>query len=161
MLQKALERLNEDLLTGGTRFYNYSNAEHLRFAYQAHAGYVLARVNRAPLGTLRALYDNERSKSLTPLAVLHLGIALHLQGDKGRGSKAIAEAFSMKDMRPDWLGDYGSNVRDNALMLALLKRHKLDSPKANARLLALSQDLAARSQGRYVWYSTQEQIHTD
>ena len=33
------------------------------FAYQAHAGYVLARVNRAPLGTLRALYDNERSKA--------------------------------------------------------------------------------------------------
>ena len=158
MLQKSLERLNEDLLTGGSRFYNYSHPDHLRFAYQAHASYVLARVNRAPLGTLRALYDNERGKSLTPLAVLHLGIALHLQGDKGRGAKAVAEAFAKSDARPEWLGDYGSQVRDNALMLALLKRHKLEAANANARLLALSKDLAARSQGRYVWYSTQEQI---
>jgi hypothetical protein len=158
MLQKALERLNEDLLTGSAPFYGYDYRDHLRLAYQAHAGYVLARVNRAPLGTLRALYDNERGKSLTALPLLHLGLALQLQGDKARGQQAIKEAFAKHDARPSWLGDYGSTLRDQALMLMLAKRHQLAVPAADARLLALSRDLAARSQGRYYWYSTQEQI---
>ncbi|HEV2608334.1 MAG TPA: alpha-2-macroglobulin, partial [Xanthomonadaceae bacterium] len=55
VLQKALERLGEDLLTGGDKYYNYEHADALKFANSAYSGYVLARVNRAPLGTLRAL----------------------------------------------------------------------------------------------------------
>src|SRR3546814_8632995 len=74
VLQKALKRLNEDLLAGGNEFYGRDHRSHLKFAYQAHAGYVLARVNRAPLGTLRALYDNERKKTLTGLPLVHLGL---------------------------------------------------------------------------------------
>jgi len=158
MLQKALERLNEDLLTGDSPFYGYDQRDALRFAYQAQAGYVLARVNRAPLGTLRALYDNERSKAVTPLAVMYLGLALDLQGDHARGKKAIAEAFTKKDERPWYLGDYGSSIRDEALMAMLAKRYKLNVPQADARLLALSQKLSSRSAENYVWYSTQEQI---
>jgi len=158
VLQKALERLNEDLLTGSAPFYGYTYREHMRFAYQAHAGYVLARVNRAPLGTLRAMYDNERNRAMTPLALLHLGIALNLQGDKARGRKAISEAFAKKDERPSYLGDYGTSVRDEALLVMLVKQHKLPVPKVDARLLSLSRNLAARSNDRYVWYSTQEQI---
>ena len=57
VLQKALQRLNEDLLSGGSGFYGREHREYLQFAYKAYAGYVLARVNRAPLGTLRSLYD--------------------------------------------------------------------------------------------------------
>ena len=87
MLQKTLERLNEDLLTGSAPFYGYDHRDHLRFAYQAHAGYVLARVNRAPLGTLRAIFDNDRGNAITPLPLLHLGIALDLQGDKARSNR--------------------------------------------------------------------------
>ncbi len=158
MLQKALERLKEDLLTSSTPFYGYDYRDHLRFAYQAQAGYVLARVNRAPLGTLRALYDNERSKAKTPLSLLYLGVALNLQGDQARGKKAVVEAFAKKDERPWYLGDYGSNIRDEALMAMLAKRYKLPAPQADARLLALSQKLSARSNEKYVWYSTQEQI---
>jgi len=158
LLQKTLERLSENLLTGGLPFYGYAQADHLRFAYQAHAGYVLARVNRAPLGTLRALYDNERSRAVTPLPLLHLGLALALQGDKGRGDKAIGEAFAKKDARSGWLGDYGSSIRDEALMLALLREHKRTDKGQDARLLALSRELQARAAGRYVWYSTQEQV---
>ncbi|MEO8159943.1 MAG: alpha-2-macroglobulin [Arenimonas sp.] len=158
VLQKALERLNEDLLTGSVPFYGYDHREHLRFAYQSQAGYVLARVNRAPLGTLRALYDNERGKAITPLPLLHLGIALNLQGDRARGAKAIAQAFSMKDDRPDYLGDYGTRVRDEALIVMLAKRWQLKAPQADVRLLALSKDLSARSASRWVWYSTQEEV---
>ena len=90
MLQKALQRLNEDLLGGGNEFYGYDHRSHLKFAYQAHAGYVLARVNRAPLGTLRALYDNERKNVLTGLPLVHLGLALSLarrQGSRQQGDR--------------------------------------------------------------------------
>ncbi|MFT3805524.1 alpha-2-macroglobulin family protein [Arenimonas sp.] len=158
MLQKALERLNEDLLTGSAPFYGYSNRDHLRFAYQAQAGYVLARLNRAPLGTLRALYDNERSKAKTPLALMYLGLALNLQGDQARGKKAIAEAFAKKDEREGYWGDYGSSLRDQSLMLMLARKHKLKVPQADARLLAISKQIAAEEGGTYRWYSTQEQI---
>src|SRR5690606_778077 len=118
-LQRALERLGEDLLSGGNEFYGQDHRSHLKFAYQAHAGYVLARVNRAPLGTLRALHDNERKVVLTGLPLVHLGLALSLQGDTGRGEKAIAEGFAFKGDRPGYLGDYGSPLRDRSLMIAM------------------------------------------
>lgn len=158
MLQKALERLNEDLLTGGLPFYAYDQPEHLRLAYQAHAGYVLARLNRAPLGTLRALYDNQRDKALTGLPLVHLGLALQLQGDAARGQKAIAEGLAKASQRPRWLGDYGSDLRDQALVLALLRENEREAPGQSDRLLALSRDLQARGAGEYAWYSTQEQV---
>jgi alpha-2-macroglobulin len=157
VLDKALERLNEDLLTGGDGYYAYEHSDHLRFAGQAYSGYVLARANRAPLGTLRSLWDNERGKSLTALPLLHLGLALHLQGDAPRGKAAIAEAMQMKGKRPSWLGDYGSRIRDEALMLALLHEHGLATPEHDARVLALAHDLRKPERERY-WLSTQEQV---
>ena len=157
MLQKTLERLNDDLLTGGLPFYAYDQSEHLRLAYQAHAGYVLARLNRAPLGTLRALYDNSRDKALTGLPLVHLGLALALQGDEARGAAAIREGLAKQSRRPRWLGDYGSELRDEALMLALLREHGRSTPAQDERLLALSRDLQARTSRSY-WLSTQEQI---
>jgi len=158
MLQKSLERLSEDLLTGGVPFYSYDASDHLRFAYSAQAGYVLAKVNRAPLGTLRALYDNERGKSLTGLPLMYLGLALAMQGDEARANKAIAEALAKKDARPRWLGDYGSDLRDQSLMLALLRENKRSGGGQDARLLALSRDLQARGAASSYWLSTQEQI---
>ena len=158
LLQKTLERLGEDLLTGGVPFYQYDDADHLRFAYQAQAGYVLAKVNRAPLGTLRALHDNQRGKSLTGLPLMHLGLALALQGDEARAAVAVREALAKPDGRPRWLGDYGSPLRDQALMLALLGENKRTDGSRDARLLALSRDLQARlGESRY-WLSTQEKI---
>jgi uncharacterized protein YfaS (alpha-2-macroglobulin family) len=112
VLQKALQRLSEDLLAGGHEFYGRDHREYLKFANQAHAGYALARVNRAPLGTLRALYDNERKKALTGLPLVQLGLALAMQGDKVRGQKAIAEGFAFAGDRVGYLGDYGSPLRD-------------------------------------------------
>jgi len=158
MLQKTLERLNEDLLSGGLPFYAYDQSEHLRFAYQAQAGLVLATLNRAPLGTLRALHDNQRDKALTGLPLVQLGLALSLQGDSARGDAAIAEGLAKASRRPRWLGDYGSALSDQALVLALLREHGRDGSGQDARLLALSRDLQARGSGSPAWYSTREQI---
>ncbi|MEI2796826.1 alpha-2-macroglobulin [Pseudoxanthomonas sp. F11] len=158
VLQKALTRLNEDLLAGGAQFYGYDRRDHLKFANQAYAGYVLARVNRAPLGTLRALYDNERGKSLTGLPLVHLGIALTLQGDKTRGAKAIAEGFARTGDRPEYLGDYGTKLRDDALMIALVHERKLAKPEYDRRAISLGRELDARRNSGWLWLSTQEQV---
>ncbi|KAF1725784.1 hypothetical protein CSC78_07255 [Pseudoxanthomonas japonensis] len=158
VLQKALTRLNEDLLAGGAQFYGYDRRDHLKFANQAYAGYVLARVNRAPLGTLRALYDNERGKTLTGLPLVHLGIALSLQGDKARGAKAIAEGFAKTGDRPEYLGDYGTRLRDDALMIALVHERKLAKPEYDRRAISLGRELDARRNSGWMWLSTQEQV---
>ncbi|HEY0179909.1 MAG TPA: alpha-2-macroglobulin [Dokdonella sp.] len=168
VLQKALKRLNDDLLSGGHPFYGYEHSDHLRFADEAYSGYVLARVNRAPLGTLRALYDNERSKSITALPLVQLGIALKLMGDQPRAEKAVEEAFAKRGERPWWLGDYGSDLRDTALMIALTHRYGLAKPDYDARVFELARATTNRErQGdderrRYGWrwshLSTQEQI---
>ncbi len=160
VLQKALDRLAEDLLSGGPQFYGREHREHLRFANRAYAGYVLARVNRAPLGTLRAMHDQERTRSLTGLPLVHLGLALALQGDTRRGEAAIAEGFARDpEQRPLWLGDYGSRIRDDALMVALLHERGRAGARYDARAVELARALQARRdrEGR-LWLSTQEQM---
>ncbi|MDR2871827.1 MAG: alpha-2-macroglobulin family protein [Xanthomonadaceae bacterium] len=163
VLQKALNRLNEDLLSGGNQFYGYDQREHLKFSDKAYAGFVLARVNRAPLGTLRALYDNDRSNSLTGLPLVRLGIALSLQGDKKRGEEAIAAGFAKETTgnRPHYFRDYGSPIRDDALMVALLHEHGLAKSQYDARAVSVGRLLDSRrrsNHGGYLWLSTQEQV---
>ncbi|HVI26859.1 MAG TPA: alpha-2-macroglobulin [Xanthomonadaceae bacterium] len=159
VLQKALKVLSEDLLSGGQAFFGRDHREHLKFAYQAHAAYVLARVNRAPLGTLRALYDNDRKHSLTGLPLVRLGIALALQGDKRRGEKAIAEGFARDpDKRPPYLWDYGSRVRDDAMMIALVHERGFARPEFDARAQGLGREIDARRNSGWLWLSTQEQV---
>jgi uncharacterized protein YfaS (alpha-2-macroglobulin family) len=158
VLQKALQRLSEDLLAGGHEFYGRDHRPHLKFAYQAHAGYVLARVNRAPLGTLRALYDNERKQSLTALPMVHLGLALALQGDRTRGTRAIADGFAFTGERPPYLGGYDSALRDDALMVALTRERGFARPAFDARVIDIGRELDARRRMPWFWLSTQEQI---
>ena len=157
VLEKALEQLSENVLTGGDGYYNYDHSEHLRFAANAYAAYVLARVNRAPLGSLRTLWDNQRERSLTALPLVQLGIALKLAGDEKRSKDAMAFALSKTSERPDYLGDYGSDYRDEALLLALLYENGLTTPETGARVMKLARELRRPENSRY-WYSTQERL---
>ncbi len=159
VLQKALNRLSEDLLSGGNQFYGSERRESLKFANQAWSGYVLARVNRAPLGTLRALYDNDRGNAVSGLSLVHLGLALTLQGDRKRGEAAIAAGFAKGgEARPQYFGDYGSRLRDEALMIALLHERGVARPEYDARAIALGRELDARRSSGWMWLSTQEQV---
>ena len=158
VLQKALERLNEDLLAGGQEFYGQDHRQYLKFAYQAHAGFVLARVNRAPLGTLRALFDNQSGAALSGLPLVRLGLALRMQGDTARGDKAIAEGFALRRERPRWLGDYSTPLRDAALSIALVHEQGAAKPAYTARAIDVGRELDARRNQRWTYLSTQEQI---
>ena len=158
VLQKALERLNEDLLAGGQEFYGRDHRQYLKLAYQAHAGFVLARVNRAPLGTLRALFDNHADASPSGLPLVRLGLALRLQGDSARGDKAIAQGFALRRERPRWLGDWSTPLRDAALSIALVHEQEAAKPEYTARAIDVGRELDARRSQRWMHLSTQEQI---
>ncbi|HEY1132835.1 MAG TPA: alpha-2-macroglobulin [Roseateles sp.] len=135
---------------------------HQRFAEAAHAGYILAREQKAPLATLRTLHDQYRSHALSPLPLVQLSLALKLMGDEKRARVALDDAMARGyGYQPDdpnnywgqWLGDYGSKVRDRALAYALLLRHKVSHDKRENLLFDLSDDF-----GRRNYYSTQERL---
>ena len=137
---------------------------HQRLAEAAHAGYVLARDQKAPLATLRTLHDEYRGNARSPLALVHLALALDLMGDKVRAKVALDEAMTLPygtqaaDARSanggyDWLGDYGSRIRDHALAYALLHRHAVAHPKREDLMLDLANDF-----DRQRYYSTQERL---
>ncbi|NML17675.1 alpha-2-macroglobulin family protein [Azohydromonas caseinilytica] len=140
---------------------NLLRDSHQRFAELAHAGYILARDQKAPLAMLRYLHDQQRAKARSPLPLVHLAIALKLMGDEARSQAALDEAlqrpYGLPGTRPgwdsDWLGDYGTPVRDLALAYALLGRHDLK----HARRENLFFDAADRLGGRG-YLSTQERL---
>jgi uncharacterized protein YfaS (alpha-2-macroglobulin family) len=135
---------------------------HQRLAEAAHAGYILAREQKAPLATLRTLHDDYRGNARSPLVLVHLGLALKLMGDEARAKVAIDEAlhlaWGINQTVPgsywgEWLGDYGSRLRDHALAYALLYRHQVQHPQRENLLLDLAAEFEHRS-----YYSTQERL---
>ncbi len=135
------------------RFWdNVRQRETGRFSVLAFGGYVLARESKAPLATLRQLYE-VRANAHSGLSLVQLGIALRLMGDQQRGNTAIAEGLKKGRDSGYWWGDYGSPLRDTALSYALLERHKL-SPEGMGNLVPL---LAEEMQGQH-YFSTQEKM---
>jgi alpha-2-macroglobulin len=168
VLQKSLQRLSDDLLAGGHPYFSYEHHDHMRIADEAYSGFVLARVNRAPLGTLRAIFDNDRQKLVAPLPLVHLGIALKLMGDNARAEQAIQEAFAWNKERPWYVGDYGSDLRDLAVMVALTHTYGMNKPEYDAKLIDWARNATAdvhATQQKIAYYhwswsylSTQEQV---
>jgi hypothetical protein len=150
-LKKANERLLRYLQERDLIEADYSdNLEHTRFAVQAYAGLVLARSQQAPLGALRSLFDR-RSDARSGLPLVQLAIALQKMGDQPRADQALQAGLAASRSDADWLGDYGSPLRDQALVLALLQENDLKKATLEERLFTLSDLLASSS-----WLSTQE-----
>ncbi len=133
---------------------------HQRFAEAVHAGYILGREQKAPLATLRTLHDQHRAAALSPLPLVHLSLALKAMGDEARAKAALDDAMTRGyGYQPDdgywgqWLGDYGSRIRDRALAYALLLRHKVAHDKRENLLFDLADDFGKRN-----YYSTQERL---
>ena len=135
---------------------------HQRLAEAAHAGYILARAQKAPLATLRSLHDDWRANARSPLVLVHLGLALKLMGDEARAQVALDEAFKRPyGLNPgtsspaweEWLGDYGSPLRDHAMAYALLHRHQVAHPQRENLLQELANTIDQRQ-----YLSTQEKL---
>jgi uncharacterized protein YfaS (alpha-2-macroglobulin family) len=123
-----------------------------RFGVLAYGAYVLARESKAPLATLRQLYEL-RAQAHSGLALVQLGIALKLMGDDARATTAIAEGIAKPRDGGHWWGDYGSPLRDAALSYTLLQRHKINAA-GSASLVALT----AAELEKNTWTSTQEKL---
>ena len=151
-LTQANNRLLRYLQDPGMMAIRYSdNDQASKFAVQAYAGLVLAQQQKAPLGALRDIWQRH-DQAASGLPLVQVDIALKLMGDGERGDQAVA--LGLKTPRQDdtrWLADYGSAIRDNALMLSLLQENNL-LPNEQNRLL---HTLSAQAFGQR-WLSTQE-----
>ncbi len=123
-----------------------------RYTVLAYGGYVLARESKAPLATLRQLYES-RGLAHSGLPLVHLGIALRLMGDEQRGNEAIAEGLRTPRMA-GWWGDYGSTLRDTALIYALLGKHNVKVDGRENLIGLIAGELNRPTQ----WLSTQEKL---
>lgn len=163
----ALPTLPPSAFTDADDRYRYASYEMQRAAHQhyaelAYAGFILAREQKAPLAVLRQLWDKHRALARSPLPLVQLGLALRMMGDEAR-AKAAFEAAVKKDYGfsvgeryyyyYEWLGDYGSAVRDYALAYSLMNQYKVDLPQRENLLFAVADRIGERH-----WYSTQEQL---
>ncbi len=123
-----------------------------RFGVLAYGAYVLAREAKAPLSTLRQMFE-VREQAHSGLALIHLGLALKLMGDEPRAQTALAEGVKKGRDTGYWWGDYGSPLRDAALSYVLLDRHKV-KVEGQDNLVAIA--ASALSQNHYT--STQEKL---
>ena len=153
LLDKALKRLHQKIQeTPSFSMSLRESSPELMFADKAYCAYILAKLNRAPLGTLRNLFDHHRQIATTSLPLVHLGIALRLMGDETRAKQAILEGTTPKPGKDYFIGDYGSPLRDMAMIIYLLLRHSIEIDDFHSLVLQLDHLLKNR---RY--FSTQEQ----
>lgn len=91
----------------------------------AYALMVLAREGAAAIGDLRYYADVKGDAFATPAAMAQLGAALASYGDQPRADTMFARAGAAVDALGDgageqiWRADYGSSLRDTAVVLAL------------------------------------------
>jgi alpha-2-macroglobulin len=124
------------------------------FEALVQASYVLARERKAPLATLRLLFE-QRAYANSGLSLIELGIALNLMGDQARSQEAIAQGVKMDRLPGYWWWDYGSDLRDSALSYGLLARDNVQGADADQLLARVQNAMAARGPG---YYSTQERL---
>ena len=151
-ITKGNNRLLRYLQEPGLMTIRYSDdTSASRFAVQSYAALVLARQQKAPLGALREIWErNGQAKAGLPL--MQLGLALKAMGDTERGNNAIQQGLNTpRQDKNSWMADYGSQLRDNAMMLSLLEENKLLPDAQNTLLNTLSQQAFGER-----WLSTQE-----
>lgn len=129
-----------------------NDRDHDRFNVLAFGAYVLSRINKAPLATLRQLHES-RFLATSGLALTQLGIALKQMGDDKRSKIDLQESIEKPRKAGYWGYDYGSPLRDTALIYSLLQQHriKLDGSENLLAVMATEMD-----QHRY--FSTQEKF---
>ncbi|MDU1026593.1 MAG: alpha-2-macroglobulin family protein, partial [Leclercia adecarboxylata] len=151
-VNNANNRLLRYLQDPGMMAVRYSDdIQGSKFAIQAYAALVLARQQKAPLGALREIWER-RAQAKSGLPLMQLGLALKLMGDAPRSQQALDLALKTpRSETQSWMADYGSPLRDNAMMLSLLEEYNL-LPDAQSTLLnVLSQQAFSQR-----WLSTQE-----
>ena len=118
----------------------------------AYASIVLSRADKLDLSQLRYVATRVQSGLPSDIARVQLASALARVGERDMAT-AILDAPLVRRDRNLWLNDYGSPLRDQAMVLSLMAEEKLvPREKLFARALDLS-----RATGGKTWLSTQEE----
>lgn len=151
-LDKSRERLLRYVREGYLVNYPYTDdIAHSRLATQSYAAYVLSQHQPVPLSALRTLY-NRAGDAKTPLALVHLAVALNLSGDSPRSQQLLQKAGLFERDRHLWVQDYGSPLSDLAWQIHALHSHALlPDDQLGPRLEQLIDAIHGKR-----WLSTQE-----
>ena len=119
---------------------------------RAYALYALARIGAVKASDVRYFADTHIGRLKTRAAIGHIAAALTLLGEPARAEPLFARA--LRERRPRGLAvrDYGSDLRDGAILATLLAEPST-APARRARVAELIE--AQFDQRR--WFSTQEQ----
>jgi uncharacterized protein YfaS (alpha-2-macroglobulin family) len=149
---KTMARLTSYLKNQNGSYTNRwsESVKHYDFAYRAYAGYVLSRHNKASLSKLRDLAKHKSQHAESQLALVHLALALKNQGDNVNSQRMFDKAILL-ERGTKYLSDYGSVIRDKALIIHLLIKHQFQRDYAFDTALSLSKILANKQ-----YLSTQE-----
>ncbi len=156
MISNGLKRIEKYIKKSPPLPQYMDNAQrpHLDMAIKSYAAFVLSRVKKIDLGSLRTLYDNHKNDTDSCLPLVHLGIALKNMGDTKRSADAIELACSKRPGEYQYWGDYGSLARDLAMSIAILAENRMESVKGFEKMLV---DLDNATRNRR-WLSTQEKF---
>lgn len=156
MLEDASNRLHSYLSSRSRHSVKKwtSSPEHYSAAYRAYAAYVLAKQANITLGPLRDVAERDLEHAQGKLPYIHLGLAMLLTGSEKEGQALLKVGLSKK-RGTDYLGDYGSEVRDTAMVINLLLNHKAVPVALKKQAFALLLDLANDIEQKR-WLSTQE-----
>ena len=111
---------------------------HYQVAYKAYAAYILAREGKITLGPLRDIAEKELADSQSALPGVHLGLAMIHAGSQKEGEKLIADALEITRKDSVYLGDYGSLIRDQALVINYLLQSGVLKDQALKQLISLN-----------------------
>ena len=121
-------------------------------AGSTYAAIVLSRAGKLDLSQLDYIANRVRGSLPSDVARMQLAAALSRVGERDLTRAVLAAAPVTRDPRV-WLNDYGSQLRDDAMTLALMAEEKLLPRKAlYERADALSRELSNR-----FYLSTQEE----
>jgi uncharacterized protein YfaS (alpha-2-macroglobulin family) len=121
----------------------------------AYALYVLARNRKAAISDLRYYADTMLEQFPTQLAKAHIAAALALYGDHQRSERIFAEAAHQSGLLVNVnynRSDYGSNLRDDAAILALAAESRPQS-----QVVPELTTLVGKEWQKTTWTTTQEQ----
>ena len=118
----------------------------------AYASIILSRAGKVDLSQLRYVASRVQGKLPSDLARVQLASALTHVGERGMAADILA-ASPVSRTPKVWLNDYGSPLRDEAMVLSLMAEEKLVPRKVLfERALSL-----ARATGGKAYLSTQEE----
>ncbi len=111
-----------DFLEGATRRYLDGPEDFADFAY---AQYVVTRAGRGDLSELRYFYETRFDKLPTTFARSQFAAALAYLGDSQRAEAAFAKAETARNNEKVRWTDYGTKLRDDAALVALMAESNL------------------------------------